>query len=1211
MEGVNAAFGFANPLSLLNPESGKEKTAEFSEAYFFDKEFETENVSLISHRVTSEPVFPKSPQSKIDLQSLYKILSFQEKVQLKETLIFLFQFYENWLEEEDNEAYILNSLSLHYGILAHSLNSPSTKTLLIPLAYAYKYAGNNIAYYFFLNRVLRISNNNDPFHSDRDGTLAILKSISSDFAMLVDKVSKEMGELKNYYGELQTGHAFTYTHLLKKNLIFFKNNMDSFLEKKECQNPLLENKIVQVALLRKVSRGKKFSTSGTNATVLSDYYLLSYDGDGFLFSFENWVAKSNTSPVTTALLEKKKPPILYEKDLFTWVEYFSKAHSSSYKNTFCEIIFIFYKLKKPKAHFFRGNNNYYETLAPNTGIDTEEVIHFFINSHSEAWESIDFKKPELNEFKDIEEDILKGTKKVLDIRNIYQSLLPEEKKIAEKTLFFLLDSYEKWLTRFQQEAFFWHCLTSHEGKLAYPLESQVTLELLIPLAHHFENLKNEKIRAFHHFFLLNILNFTKGNASPYNLNKNLKILKELSLDYESLLHQTTKEKKTTLTDADSLSLTVDFAKSFALTLLLRKALRYFKNNLTSFLKIEPKKLLKNEQVPVCLITKPAKASRNSKFYVANLLVDFNDLGLPHSMDLSFRSNSVCKKNPKFLTNEFFNQKEVIYLSEEQLTQLGVFLQGYKHNSPSPPTLFLFYKVDEEFIPFLGSTDSYFEEEAVNSGISTSQVLYFLKNPDAKQWSYEPLMPKPFDSSDSLISEGESIKKRKQPYDSSKPISLDPITPKRLKKEEDERKKNPLKTYQNHLAFFINVFSTLDTFRPCEKNAKTLDNHSPLFQLSSPNHNQRAIESEAFREIKSLAPKGIPNICNSCYINVVLQILIHIPLFKNLILENQTLKPTSLLENEINTGLRKTGITFNKVKVASLLDELQINGFQSLNFSECQTDEDIIFLQSLFNSAKTELSLQETLKSVIKTLSESVSSENSLESLLAEFRFFLFKRVFYPDICIQSLQDAAQVLEKILYLLNVHAHLVKKKFALGSDFPIGIIERQVSNIVQIPLPATSLNLSFQEVFNLNFSRNLLYDKDPIRITSDTEVLYESNQWEEEYSLENPNSKYLVFQLKRYFQASNGEFQKNDSSYPLAEVLNLSKAFKSKEENLYRPIAAILHDDYGTHKPNWGHYTLLIKIEGTWHHMNDQTVTSLSYPDQLLAKSYIVILEKIEY
>ncbi|CDR35077.1 ubiquitin carboxyl-terminal hydrolase [Criblamydia sequanensis] len=1254
MEDLHGIFGFSSPTYSVedfeySPIEYSQKVEDIA-AVAYGSLYQIEELNNPSPSLDGRAVKQRTyalPKNTIELQSLYNSLSIEEKKKFTETLHYLFNYYEKWVQEEDSKVSIFNSIQAHGGTLAFSLDSPFIEDLLEPLAQTFKEKDHPLidsAYTFFLRCVLRISNAPFPVYSYRDQNLDFLKSISPSFAEIVDRISQE-NEFprceKDYFNE---DHAIAMRLLLKKNIIFFKNNLHALLQPRvEGQAKLLKDTVVTVCLLKKcASRNAdyhKVTKEKNTVDIYSDNFFVAFDENGFPSSFKHFNGNNNfirkhLSKHSLLEIDRLSKTVISDetrKELANYLLDPKKAQS-------CEILLLFHKTEEVCISPFLETSYHYEDLALNTGIKTSEVLYFLKNPLSPNWKA---KGVNIPSFRPINPNSPKVSD-LLKLQKLYRTLPLDEKNEITKTLSFLFDAFESWLSKFQRSRFLSECLNSYKGLLSLPLQSKHLMSLFVTLAHHFENQKNDRVETAHRFFLKHILNLTTERV---DIEESLfkKIIGKVSLKYVDILFEAAKINPCKV-NVFEISKTDKVKPTHALALfsLLLKSLCFFKNNPEAL--IEPqkncrnKKFLRHQEVSVWLIRKqPSNKIKNPYINPSNIYV--NEIGLPASI-VSYSPGVTRTKSLSI---------------EESQKWIGLIENSSRPEYDTIP-FFLFYKIEETFFPNASLTQkTYFEDFACNLGLSTAEVLFFLKNPKSYYWFPESVQLLDdfnyLEAFDKLVEGSQNEKKSKKRKEPPSVKKTREPSGKRIKEADQSielpkvpnyvdnfspvsTSSNSMACYFRHKQFFDKAMAALESFneRGCQSPKEmapilvqqpvTLNQSHPRraqnqTQASYGYYLQKTIEtslSQKFSlETQNTHPvRGFQNIGNSCYINAALQILNHIPFFRNSINNQKYLDLPTILASDIHATLRAPGITLDLSNLNAFINNIQKQGSdrEPVDHSEFSKPANSIALKYLVKKAFIEKGILDSLKEIFRLYSAKVFPEGSIIQSISHLRSYLFQTIYYPETNLESMQDPVQVLEKIFFSLNMHTTLIKEKFSLGGKIRLGQREEQLSTILQLSLPPDSKNLTLQELIDLNFSRVVLHDDDPLRTLSETGEIYESKDWEEEYSLENPNTKYLVFQLKRYYQTTEGEFHKNSNLFTPSKVLNLARAFKSKNPKFYQLKAAILHDDYGSNKTNFGHYTSLVEIKGDWHLMNDWKVTRLPFPEKMLSESYIFVLEAVE-
>lgn len=401
--------------------------------------------------------------------------------------------------------------------------------------------------------------------------------------------------------------------------------------------------------------------------------------------------------------------------------------------------------------------------------------------------------------------------------------------------------------------------------------------------------------------------------------------------------------------------------------------------------------------------------------------------------------------------------------------------------------------------------------------------------------------------------------------------------------------------------------------------------------------------DLFREAISLLEKenlqvfhGIENVGNSCYLNSAIQVLLQIPFFKSALLqENWQTDFLNILEGDLNAfskqlrdTLTPSLLNLENLKAvveewgessSSLFDDNTLFEVTLSRFTESPLNEnEIKILEELFQKVASEKKIEQAVKEFISLYDTPNYDSGDLKKASLKMRDAFFDAgVFFLSQNRTGMEDAVQILEKLLFNLNYQVNLVKMKFEKGKDVPLGHKETQPFQVIQIELPRENVDEipSLQEVLDQAFSRSSHHDADPIRIESSLDsTVFEANDWDEKQSIENP-PPYLVLQMKRYLKIEddgNVEFEKIDTSFklPTDYTFDLSKGFDLEKGSVqYRLKALVHHDDWGTKRADTGHYTALVEKDGSWSHADDSRVTEVIDPDRRMGRGYLYILEKV--
>lgn len=401
--------------------------------------------------------------------------------------------------------------------------------------------------------------------------------------------------------------------------------------------------------------------------------------------------------------------------------------------------------------------------------------------------------------------------------------------------------------------------------------------------------------------------------------------------------------------------------------------------------------------------------------------------------------------------------------------------------------------------------------------------------------------------------------------------------------------------------------------------------------------------ELYKEAASLLEKensqvfhGIENVGNSCYLNSAIQVLLQIPFFKSALLqENWQTDFLNILEGDLNAfskqlrDLSEPGsLNLENLKAivkewgessSSLFDDNTLLEATRSRFIEPSLKEaETNILEKLFQKVASEKKIEQAVKDFILLYDTPNYDSGKLKKASRKMRNAFFDAgVFFLSHSRTGMEDAVQILEKLLYNLNYQVNLVKLKFEKGKDVPLGHKETQPFQVIQVELPRDNDGgaPSLQEVLDQAFSRSSHHDADPIRIESSLDsTVFEANDWDEKQSLENP-PPYLVLQMKRYLKIEGDgdvELEKIDTAFKLPAdfTFDLSKGFDQENGSVqYRLKAMVHHDDWGTKRADTGHYTALIEKEGSWSHADDSRVSEVIAPDRLMGTGYLYILERV--
>lgn len=751
------------------------------------------------------------------------------------------------------------------------------------------------------------------------------------------------------------------------------------------------------------------------------------------------------------------------------------------------------------------------------------------------------------------------------LRTFYISLPSQEKKEMRETLAKLLSIYHDWLDEnsFHKRSFFRHTLGVHDGLIAHSLHARSTGGAVTLFLNFWESKKFSKGgKAAFYFFFSKVFRLSDVFDSTYCKN-GISFLVEKSPLFKAILEETSRHNHF---GEIKFRKATPMATFLSLTL-MKRALSYYKSNPYSLFFVS-RQILEETKIPVLLFRK-----EKGQIVVESIEFAYDGFGFPISFDKRSYNNF------KTFSNKL---REPLILNDSKAKKLVSYLEPKKKIDP-PRLLFLFYKqIKKDF--FYDTAYPYFELFAKNTGINTTEVAHMLKNAfTTPSWVEEPL----FDVN-----------------------------------EEDPP--------------FMSISDREEASFLRDEGVPLLNLPEVIIQnIPDP----RILKFDEPVEIpKSELPKkkskirGLPNVGNSCYLNSAMQAFFHLKLFRKLILrDNWLLELNSLLEAEVNSFFNRMTLTLNRGEIREVLRKWQ--QIPSREFDQRVLDEsladhsqmrknDRLLLKALFKSASSEKMLEQKVRELGSLY---FLKENDLRPALSQLRQALFScKIYPPTEPLKTMQDPAGILEKLLAQFGKTTTLVKKKYPIDEDRVIGEIEKQAATIIQLEAPDPNKikekEISLQDLIESNFSKKKLHDEDPLRIETEKELIFESKDWFEKYSLEGSDSDYLVLQLKRYYQSfetrgrnSRVSFHKIDTKFRIDDScqLDLSTGFeKEKGSCLYQIKAVLFHEDFGLKKANTGHYSLIVRKKEAWIQLSDNKILKVN-PKEFIESGYIYFLKKINF
>jgi len=230
-------------------------------------------------------------------------------------------------------------------------------------------------------------------------------------------------------------------------------------------------------------------------------------------------------------------------------------------------------------------------------------------------------------------------------------------------------------------------------------------------------------------------------------------------------------------------------------------------------------------------------------------------------------------------------------------------------------------------------------------------------------------------------------------------------------------------------------------------------------------------------------------------------------------------------------------------------------------------------------------LKEKTQDFIRQLEQS-RNPYCLEKAAEELRAAIFEAGVYGVEDIDRQQDAAQLLEFYLDLLGAQVPFEITKTAPGDR----VVESEPLGLIQVPING--------EKGKPKYVQNLLDE-----LFTEKEVngeFRDHSRYQETCRLRNDPPEQLFLHFKRF--TLNEKIQ-DKLLLPANHTLDLSKGYGGKQAN-YRVTGAIHHRGCQLS----GHYKACMREDGKWITANDRFVSESENIDNLLAESYILVLER---
>lgn len=1185
------------------------------------------------------------PNTLGELRIFYAALSQEEKTAMRSTFSYLINTFKDWLFEYHwiKESFIKFSLELHGGEFAFSLHGapmgPFLNDLIKPLVTQNTIPARG-ALYFFLRNILKITDTKDAVLSSLEKNLSLIHRTSPYFKEFILSICKK-NQVSKAFQKSSSPAVHTLLMLVKGTLRYFSNSIEHFFQD---DKEILSNTEIPVCLIRKGIYLENVNVYFNEVGFPSFCDLRSHN------KFDILITDNSTNRVKAAPASLKTIALSLEKSKFT--------------KKCLILIYAEPPLVKPSS-----GKPFFELFAKNTSLVTSQVLESLNTASTLAWYEIRIKSYPYESLSDFiktyyqmepqpEPKKLQSSNSIKrrnnndfrlfnsfnEFKTFFLSLDPQEKEKAGNLLSTFFNLYNLWLHDSLSISYFKHCFEIYGGHIAFSIHGKAILSLLERSFRVLQDNNTLAARSTAYYFYRHVLKITDSKDFYLSsLESNLKKLRSVSPSFTNIVLQAAKNNPIMLDPVY-----IKCAPTHAAIYLVKEALTYFKENLNLFF-TPSEDILSNTKIPVSLFSK-----KPTQIILDTMIFSYDEAGFPNFCDLkqlnsfeSIEAFPAIGPQPKSTIAYYLRT-----VTDKDLQKIATALESNRDLILRGKALLLFHVECYDLKPDI--CFPYFEQFAKNTGLSTSSLLHFLKNSQSLFWKYTSFV----NYINSKMEKDETTNKRELPAEKKGLASQD------AKKSKSVNPPSvsiiPLKSTLYEPPTILLPKPVPYTFQ--EENASGKLELGPesllrrVSMLSSRKENATLKHFKVFRnafaqldalrtthatEVKPIIPelqsvilqkrlpRGIPNIGNSCYINSVLQLIFNIPEFNSLLKSRRIhINLQDILEPEINALVRTNSLDSTcKTLIHQFLFEVQDLYLQRVyinkeniaftNFFELvlqQIKEPITTPQKnilwiFYKKAVPELQL----KLLLAYFSESysITAKTLLILKASALRDALFLTGFKGDKT--AMQDASEVLEKLLPIINVKADLIKKKYHLESEELLGKKESQTISLIPISLPTATpgvnSNWTLQNIFDLAFSKLIMHDNDPLQIEEEGKIIAETSNWVEKLSLENPTTSHLVFQLKRYSQTGSS-YQKNADPFVIPEnyILDLSLAFDAPPKTYFYKIKAVIYHHDEEKRPDSGHFTTLIEKEDSWIHFDDEK-TSFVNPKDYIEKGYILILEKV--
>lgn len=1193
----------------------------------------------------ASPVLLKYPSTLEGLRTFYERLSPEEKTVMRSSFSYLIESFKSWLSEFHwiKESFIKFNLEIHGGDFSFSIHGAPMGALLSNLIEPFvkqNTVASRGALHFFLTNILKITDKPDAVFSSREKNLELIHQTSPYFKEFILSICKKNESFKPFKRS-STPAVIALMTLAKGTISYFSKSIEHFFQD---DKEILCNTEMPVCLIRNGIYQENVNVYFNEVGFPSFCDFNSHN------KFDILIQDPSTKRVRATPDVLKKIALALENNQFT-----NKCLIVIYAHPITEVS---PPIAKP----------YFEVFAKNTSLVTSQVVECLKNASTLAWYETRISSYPYESFSDIikthyHQEPRPEPKKLQNDNTIQRREDNDFRMFVSfgefKTYFLNLDTqdnekvrlllstffnlYNLWLLDSPAISYFKHCFEIFGGYIALSLCGKAIFSLLEKSFTVLQDNNTFATRSAAYYFYRHVLRITDtSDPELSSFENNLTELRRVSLSFTNIVLRAAKNNPIKIDPV-----TIKSSPAHAAIHLVREALTYFKKNI-NHLFTPSQDILSNTKIPVSLF------SKHTKINLDTMIFSYNEAGFPYHCDLK-KLNSFDNLEIFPATRIHPTSKTAYFLrivADEELQKLATAFESNKDLISKGKALILFHALPRDSTTV--TCPPYFELFAKNTGLSTPAILDFLKNSHSLFWKRTSFI----NYINLNIEKCPPTNKRILPAEKKELPSQD------AKKSKSVNSPNvsviPLKSMLYEPRTFLEPRGAVPPFHQESANGKLELDHESLLRrvsnLSSSNVNVNAMHLQVFRnafaqldalrpasptQVKPLVrepqpvnlqkglPIGIPNIGNSCYINAALHTIFNIAEFNNLLKRKQFyLNLQDILESEINVLVRKESLEpAFKTLINQFLFELQnlylkkiyINN-EKITFKEFfslalqQIKEPLTahqnnILSTLYIKAVPELQLKLQLDSFSETYSRSLKSLLPPKAYI--LRDTLFLNRFAGDKT--AMQDASEVLEKLLPTINVKADLIKRKYRLETEALLGRIESQTISLIPISLPlATPLvnsNWTLQNIFDLAFSKTIMQDKNPLQIEEGGQIIAETSTWVEKLSLENPSTSHLVFQLKRYSQTGSS-YEKNPDPFLIPEdyIIDLSLAFDAPAKTfLYKIKGVIYHHDM-ERRPDSGHFTTVIEKEGSWIHFDDEK-TSFVNPKDFIEKGYLLILEKV--